>query len=247
MLEGWHRRLSGTSMQDANQPLDKVVVGLWNETNYYLKIQTNPELLKQRQEELGLDQKRHSQRSTLKDYILTQKKKQTLLPPNDSPANINPTAQNNTKPVSSNPTPTVPNSPGFSNISATLENERTTELLTPPPTVPTTTPTPATIASEPRVEEPQTPPVSPVPTPTDVLSLVSGTCACGKAKVNKQCSLKKCQACCVLSNQPCGVAKHRQAKASRFHGIILQKINDAMVRQTIIWVKYLGGSTPGQV
>lgn len=74
-----------------------------------------------------------------------------------------------------------------------------------------------------------------------------GLCECKRAKINKQCTLKKCLICCSESPLSCIVTSHKQKKLSKYTPAWIQIFEEAMKNSSIIWIKYIGGSKPGTV
>lgn len=66
-----------------------------------------------------------------------------------------------------------------------------------------------------------------------------GICNCGRGvKINKQCSQRKCSACCVASREHCSVANHLQPKCKRHFAATIDIVERAMKDQSTIWIRY---------
>jgi len=94
----------------------------------------------------------------------------------------------------------------------------------------------------------QPPTTTPDTTTLSSSILGTGNCECG-AKKNNGCSLKKCMKCCGLVSSPCKLASHQKKKSENpasknpFQDII----NSAIIEKKTIFIKYMGGKTPGEV
>jgi hypothetical protein len=68
-------------------------------------------------------------------------------------------------------------------------------------------------------------------------------CRCGEP-ANKSCKMKSCLQCCARSTLPCRLTSHNSAKpTTNTIAKYRSDIQKAMDKQSIIWIRYLGGTT----
>jgi len=72
-------------------------------------------------------------------------------------------------------------------------------------------------------------------------------CGCGTNKINKSCLLKMCKECCGKSLARCFVSGHREAKGTFLKTPVTDIITEAISKGLIVWIKYLGGKSPGSI